>query len=683
MIQTSNLPAKLRDVRQWVGYMLLQVPDEEKPRKVPINPHTLRGASSNAPSTWGSIDEAQAVVGRTGSCKDGSGTVCGIGIMFAPGGGIVGVDLDHCIDGGQVNPWAAAWVERFNSYVEYSPSRTGLHILCLGALPGKGVKRKPAEMYDRLRFFTCTGDIYGPARPLRAAQEAIDALYEELTAGDAEADETPTVSCRKPVQLTNDELMSKALADEKRSKRADGSEGATFAELFSGDKSRYGSASDADQALANKLAFWTNGDAERIDRLFRQSALYRTKWDEVHGADTYGGITIKKAIRDMRQGYDLEEYRKQQAAQAFTPAEGRIAKTAAEYGKLNLRFIWYPYFPIGDYSVMMADGGTGKTIICCGLAAAVTTGKPLPGEEFSGGPRRVLIISGEDRGELLKVRLEASGADLSRVHILDCMTSEGMNFTKKYAEFEATVKNCNPALVIIDPWHGFVGPDTNINQVNELRPVLQKLAGMAKNCDCALLLISHVNKRAQGENANNAATGSNDLINASRSAVRIIFDEEDEDCRLMVHTKANYSRYGSTVKYRITDDGGVLWEGFSDITRATLELAARSRSTPGEVQKEEKRKKSASETLIYALGQAVDDSGPTKYTYAEFEERYGSTIFGGSQPKRALDAVKDELNKKGIFLKTGIQVTKNGKKGNGLLLQRHKTPTVSPGSYTE
>ena len=681
-MQASNLPTKLRDLRQWVGYMLLQKPGEEKPRKIPINPRTLHGASSNAPSTWGAIAEAVAAIGQTGPCKDGSGTVCGIGFMFAPGGGVVGVDLDHCIDGGQLSPWATAWVERFNSYVEYSPSRTGLHILCLGALPGKGVKRKPAEMYDRVRFFTCTGDIYGPARPLRGAQDAINALHAELTAKDAEAVETPTVGSRKPVVLTDDELLKKAQADEKRSRFPDGREGATFAELFDGDKSRYSSASDADQALVNKLAFWTNGDPERMDRLFRQSALYRTKWDEVHGADTYGGLTIKAALRDRRQGYDPEGYRKKQIAQAFTPVEGRTAKTAAEYGKLNLRFIWYPYFPVGDYSVMMADGGTGKTIICCGLAAAVTTGKPLPGEEFSGGPRKVLIISGEDRGELLKVRLAASDADLSLVHILDCMTSEGMNFTEKYAEFEATVKNCNPALVIIDPWHGFVGPDTNINQINELRPVLQTLASMAKNCDCALLLISHVNKRAQGENANNAATGSNDLINASRSAVRIIFDG-DEDCRLMVHTKANYSRYGPTVKYRITGGGGVIWEGFSDITRATLEQAARQRVTPVEAQKETKRKESASEMLIYAVGQVVDNSGPVKYTYAEFEDRYGATIFGGSQPKRALDAVKDELSKKGIFLKTGIQVTKKGKKGNGFLVQRHETPTVFASSPVE
>ena len=37
---------------------------------------------------------------------------------------------------------------------------------------------------------------------------------------------------------------------------------------------------------------------------------------------------------------------------------------------------------------MMADGGTGKTILCCGIAAAISIGKPLPGEVVQGGRQR-------------------------------------------------------------------------------------------------------------------------------------------------------------------------------------------------------------------------------------------------------------------------------------------------------
>ena len=154
------------------------------------------------------------------------------------------------------------------------------------------------------------------------------------------------------------------------------------------------------------------------------------------------------------------------------------AKAAAEFGESTTRFVWNPYVPIGDYTVMMADGGTGKTILCCGIAADLSTGRRLPGEVESREPETVLIISGEDRGELLKKRLTASGADLERIFILDCMESVGLNFTTGYDSFLGLIRRYNPALVVIDPWHAFIGESVDINRVNCVRPVFQRLANL-------------------------------------------------------------------------------------------------------------------------------------------------------------------------------------------------------------
>ena len=49
-------------------------------------------------------------------------------------------------------------------------------------------------------------------------------------------------------------------------------------------------------ALCQHLAFWTGRNAERIDRLYRQSALYRDKWDAKRADSTYGRNTILKCI---------------------------------------------------------------------------------------------------------------------------------------------------------------------------------------------------------------------------------------------------------------------------------------------------------------------------------------------------------------------------------------------------
>jgi hypothetical protein len=107
------------------------------------------------------------------------------------------------------------------------------------------------------------------------------------------------------------------------------------------------------------------------------------------------------------------------------------ARKASEVEEDHTRFTWYPYLPAGDYSVLMAAGGTGKTIFCCGVAAAISSGEPLPAyylqglEEEKTEPKTVLLISAEDRASMLRKRLEASGADLSRCYILDCMDTNG------------------------------------------------------------------------------------------------------------------------------------------------------------------------------------------------------------------------------------------------------------------
>ena len=350
----------------------------------------------------------------------------------------------------------------------------------------------------------------------------------------------------------------------------------------------------------------------------------------------------------------------------------RAAKHASDFGEDNTSFLWYPYLPIGDYTVMMADGGTGKTILCCGIAASVSAGKNLPGEEFAECGQNVLIVSAEDRGEVLRKRLELSGADLDKCFILDCTDSEGLNIDTGFDEFAATVRAYKPALLIIDPWHAFLGERVDISRVNAVRPILHRLANLAKSCECAVIAVSHVNKRAQGENANHAATGSTDFINAARSAFRVIFDENDEDCRICVHTKSNYAPYGKSVRYRICN-GGVEWDGFSEITKQTLEAAARGRATPGEILKQSAEQEETNTALITALKKAANGFVPTRFTYDEFKRANGEFIFGGKQPKRALDCVKDALAETGYYLQTGIQVKRKNSKGNGFLIQRIDT----------
>jgi hypothetical protein len=76
-------------------------------------------------------------------------------------------------------------------------------------------------------------------------------------------------------------------------------------ELWSGRDSRYPSQSEADMGLCFYLGFWTGGDPERMDRLFRDSGLMRGKWDRVHFANgaTYGEVCLSRTLLQVDDYY--------------------------------------------------------------------------------------------------------------------------------------------------------------------------------------------------------------------------------------------------------------------------------------------------------------------------------------------------------------------------------------------
>lgn len=361
---------------------------------------------------------------------------------------------------------------------------------------------------------------------------------------------------------------------------------------------------------------------------------------------------------------DFDEYTGEIERGLTEDAAASRIRPASSFGEDHTTFLWYPYLPIGDYALFISDGGTGKTMLACGIAAAVSAGFPLPGQDGFQEKRSVLFVSAEDSGEQLKRRL--AGADLDRVFIVDRSNSIGLSLADKFGEFEALVHSVRPALLIIDPWHAIVGASVDINRVNQLRPILQQLAALSRDVGCATILISHANKRAQGENANHAAVGSVDLVNASRSALRIVFDDEDEGGRLMIHTKSNYASYGQTVRFRV-EDGVLAWNGFSEITRQTLEQAARRRCTPGELA--QGGPIPLNQALVEALKADAGRMGSKRFTYDEYKARHGELIFGGLQPKRALDAVRPVLDAAGVYIRP-CDVRQGKQHGMGFLVQQ-------------
>lgn len=285
-VNAANIPQDLKDRPQWVLWRYET--RDGKPTKVPYTPQAGRRASVTDPATWATFGQALAVYQQGGWA--------GVGYVLTEADPFTGVDLDKCLTAdGQPEPWAAYHVARLDSYTEVTPSGQGLRIFIKGKLPPGPRRRGQIEVYDSGRFLTLTGQ-HLPGTPTAIQDRAgvIDAWHTD-TFGPPTASEPSPQLVTQPVDLDDARLIDKA-----RSARS----GPDFDALWRGDTSLYqGDDSRADYHLCRHLLFWTGGDPARADRLFRQSGLYRAKWDEARRDSTYGGVTMAAALQHVGAFY--------------------------------------------------------------------------------------------------------------------------------------------------------------------------------------------------------------------------------------------------------------------------------------------------------------------------------------------------------------------------------------------
>ena len=275
----AAVPDAMKRERRWVNWKY-QIRDGKR-TKVLHTPGKGQ-ASSTDPATWVTFEEAC----QAEEFYDGIG--------FVLGNGWLGIDWDDVRDPktGEWLPGIEEEIKSVGSYAELSPSGRGAHVIARGVKPGTNCRRGDLEMYDDGRYFTVTGNhIPGtPAEVREPAPGSIEALYAKIsTPKEQEPREQPrrepTPRSTAAPDLTDAEIIEKCQS---------AANAAKFNALWRGDISGYGSHSEADLALCSILAFYSQ-DPAQLERLVRQSGLYREKWDRTD----YVTRTISKALEHV------------------------------------------------------------------------------------------------------------------------------------------------------------------------------------------------------------------------------------------------------------------------------------------------------------------------------------------------------------------------------------------------
>ena len=290
-VALEKIPARLRENGRFCLTKLEMKPGNIRPDKVPYRTDGTR-ASPSDPNDFSDFDTVSSIYQKGG--YDG----IGIGVFDD----MVAIDIDHCIKDGQLNNFAKSVIRTLQSYTEISISGTGIHIFIRA--PGLKFDRKRYYFNNRnrgieiypagftKRFIATTGDTLHDFDIEERTEELQELLEEVMLRPKAKREKKK--SEEPPGSYLSDETIMEKIFSAANGKKAEA--------LWNGHNDGK-SASEGDLALCNILAFWCGGDAEQMDRLFRSSPRIRGKWDEVHGAETYGNMTIGKAIENCKEFY--------------------------------------------------------------------------------------------------------------------------------------------------------------------------------------------------------------------------------------------------------------------------------------------------------------------------------------------------------------------------------------------
>lgn len=232
-------------------------------------------------------------------------------------------------------------------------------------------------------------------------------------------------------------------------------------------------------------------------------------------------------------------------APTLTPIPYQVLSTVVT---TPINWLWKPYIPRGALTMIVGDGGYGKSWMTCAIAADLSKGRALPGQEPL-PPQRILMISAEDGiSQIIKPKMEVLDADMANIAAFDEGFSINPNMVNRIslavAEFDA-------AIVFLDPMVAYLGGSTDMYRPNETRAILIQLDQLAKRHNIAIVGVHHV-KKAAGLIAQHKTLGSVDFVNGVRSTLLVDISKTGQ--YYMAHVKANWSKKGASIAYEFTGD---------------------------------------------------------------------------------------------------------------------------------
>lgn len=252
-----------------------------------------------------------------------------------------------------------------------------------------------------------------------------------------------------------------------------------------------------------------------------------------------------------------------------SPIVVKLADVKAE----TITWLWPGRVASGKLTLLAGDPGLGKSLVSLDIAARVSTGTCWPDCTTGSARGGVVLLSAEDDpADTIRPRLDAAGADVSRISLIRAVEwfdgDAGQRVTRSFslerdaaALDEAIEQTPDCRLVIIDPISAYLG-NTDSHKNADVRGLLTPLSELAQRRRVAVLAVTHLNKSAGP--AMYRSMGSLAFVAAARAVWAVVKDQEDSSKRLMLPIKNNLAADTSGLSYSVVVPHGAPCLAWSD-----------------------------------------------------------------------------------------------------------------------